>query len=554
MESSEAVLLPEPDFLPHELERLSDKEFLNELKALRGELQLLIEAEVAGFDANPQASRQRAERVASDFKFFAYEYFPHYISSDPSAFQDWVYTKLPRLIDAPKGCKEGIAAPRGNAKSTLITQVFVLWCVVTGRKQFAVIIMDAFDQAVMMLEGIKVELESNPRLKQDFPHQCGGGRVWQAGLIITANNRKVQVAGSGKKLRGWRHGPHRPDLVILDDIENDENVRKKEQRDKTENWIDKAVLKLGPPDGSMDVLYVGTLLHYDAVLARKLRSPTWQKVVFKAITRFPNRMDLWEQWEEILVNESEAAADTFYAQNTTAMNAGAVVSWPAVQPLEMLMKIRADGHDSFNSEYQNDPGNDEGAPFKEIQFWVQRLRDWVFFGACDPSMGKRKRTNDPSAILVGGFDRNTGVLDVVEASIARKVPDMIIHDITEFQREYRCQLWVVEIVQFQEFMKDELVKRSASGGVPVPARGVIPGVDKALRIESLQPHVTNGLIRLHRNQKTMYEQLRYWPEADHDDGPDALHMLWMAAVSGAGGMPKILSAARKPQRRFGVPQ
>ncbi|MFZ5321632.1 phage terminase large subunit, partial [Enterobacter asburiae] len=82
---------------------------------------------------------------------------------------------------------------------------------------------------------------------------------------------------------------------------------------------------------------------------------------------------------------------------------------------------------------------------------------------------------------------------------------------------------------FQEFLRTELVKRSAAMGIPVPARAVTPSVDKLLRIESLQPHMANGLIRLHPSQTTLIDQLRHFPKADHDDGPDALHMLWMLA-------------------------
>ena len=61
-----------------------------------------------------------------------------------------------------------------------------------------------------------------------------------------------------------------------------------------------------------------------------------------------------------------------------------------------------------------------------------------------------------------------------------------------------------------------------------------PHADKILRIESLQPHMVNGLIRLHPSQTTLIEQLRHFPKADHDDGPDALHMLWAIAVSFGG--------------------
>ena len=54
---------------------------------------------------------------------------------------------MPALVDAEEGRKQAVAAPRGEAKSTIITLMFVLWCIVTGRKRFIPIIADAFEQA-----------------------------------------------------------------------------------------------------------------------------------------------------------------------------------------------------------------------------------------------------------------------------------------------------------------------------------------------------------------------------------------------------------------------
>ena len=42
----------------------------------------------------------------------------------------------------------------------------------------------------------------------------------------------------------------------------------------------------------------------------------------------------------------------------------------------------------------------------------------------------------------------------------------------------------------------------------------------------------NGLLLLHSSQTTLIDQFRHFPKADHDDGPDAVHMLWMLAVTG----------------------
>lgn len=526
--------------------KLSAKAAADDLAAFAAQLRQRIEAEVSGFSPDPLERARRVARAMDDFDFFVNTYFPHYIRSPhKSELHKYLFTRLPEIIRSEKSETDAIAAPRGEAKSTLVSQLFVLWCLVTARKRYPVIVMDSIDQAYPMLEAIKAELEFNPRLMMDFPEACGQGRVWQAGTIITRNDAKVQVAGSGKKLRGLRHGPYRPDLCVLDDIENDDQVRNPDQRDKLQSWLTKTVLPLGGAGSKFDVVYIGTILHYDSVLNRTLANKLWRAAKFKALLKWPDRMDLWERWEEILRNEGEDAADTFHALQRSEMEAGSLCSW-AARPLLALMKIRArDGHDTFDSEYQNDPVAGDNAPFaKVIQFWVNRLREWVFYGACDPSLGKAGASRDPSALLVGGLNRTTGILDVVEAQIKKRLPDRIIEDVISLQLEYHCLVWGVETVQFQEFLRTELVKRSAARGIPVPARAIQSHSDKLLRIESLQPHMANGLIRLHASQTTLIDQLRHFPKADHDDGPDALHMLWMLAVSGAGRVDGFQSVPR----------
>jgi len=520
------------------------KAFLDELTAYAHEQRTLIQAECDGFASDSAARDRRATQATSDYSFFVRTYFPHYIKSEPSVFHAWFFSTVPALIDNKVGQLIDISAPRGEAKSTLGTQLLTLWCVVTGRKKFIPIVMDSFDQAATMLEAVKVELEDNPRLAMDFPSACGRGRVWNAGIIVTAGNVKVQAFGSGKKMRGLRHGPHRPDLVMLDDIENDENVRSKEQRDKLEGWLKKVVIPLGPPDGSMDIVYLNTILHYDSVANRTHRNPLWHRHKFRAIVRWPDRLDMWQTWEEIFINDGPEQADAYYAQNQQLMDAGAVVSWPTMRPLLKLMKLRAADHHAFDCEYQNDPTNDDAALFREIKYWVQPSRDWIYYGVNDPSLGKNNRSRDPCAILVGGHDRHTGILAVVEARVARMIPDRQIQTMIELQREYRCLLWGVESVQFQEFFRQQLIKDSAKVGVPLPAIPLIPHTDKGLRIESLSPHVSNGLILLHPSQTVLIQQLRHFPEADHDDGPDALHMLWSLATSRAGGIPKVRMGPR----------
>jgi len=528
--------------------KTSLRELRQAMTELAAGLRRTIEAECTGFSTDARAVAKRRAAVSdpvTGYRYFVQTYFPHYVRhADPSELHVYLFQRLPQIVASTKGCNDAIAAPRGEAKSTLVSQLFVLWCIIRGIKHYPVIVMDSIDQAYPMLEAIKAELVYNPRLQADYPDVCGQGRVWQMGTILTRNDIKVQVAGSGKKLRGLRHGPYRPDLVVLDDIENDENVRKPEQRDKLEGWLKKTVLPLGQAGGKLDVVYIGTILHYDSVLSRTLNNKLWRTARFKAMRRWPDDRKLWDEWESLLRNEGEDVATAFYEARRAAMDAGAIVSWTA-RPLLALMTIRArDGHGTFDSEYQNDPVAGDDALFAGkdesghdiIKFWVHRLREWIFFGAVDPSLGKAGASRDPSAILVGGYDRLNGVLDVMVADIRKRLPDKIISDVIELQKTYNCLVWGVESVQFQEFLRTELIKRAQLIGIPVPARAIMPHADKLLRIESLQPHMANGRIRLHADQTTLIEQLRHFPKADHDDGPDALHMLWTLAVTSSPKM------------------
>ena len=73
-----------------------------------------------------------------------------------------------------------------------------------------------------------MEFEENPAIIEDFGFLPG--KVWRGNVLVTKSNIKLEAIGSGKKIRGRKHRNWRPDLIILDDVENDENVRTPDQR------------------------------------------------------------------------------------------------------------------------------------------------------------------------------------------------------------------------------------------------------------------------------------------------------------------------------------
>ena len=492
----------------------------------------------------------RKKLGAIDMEFFGRAYFPHYFSRPSPQFhreldaiwqQGVLKGRFPlapgtvKEISRLPGCRRAVAAPRGHAKSTTLTFKGTMHAVLYGYKHYPIILSDSSDQAEGFLENIRVEFEENGLLREDFGNLQG--KVWRSNVILTSTNIKVEAIGSGKKIRGRKHRNWRPDLLVLDDIENDENVRTPEQRSKLANWFNKAVSKAG--DDYTDIIYIGTLLHYDSLLAKTLVNPGYKSIKYKAVLSFSTADELWRQWEEIytdLANDThQEDAKAFFEGHKAEMLAGTKVLWEEKLSYYDLMVMRVDeGEAAFNSEEQNEPINPDDCLFQEewLDYYNEAEMDFKdrafdFFGFVDPSLGKTKHS-DFSAIITLAKHKATGYMYVYDADIERRHPDRIIADILEkerrlvrdFGRGYKR--FGCETVQFQWFLKEELVKASAKAGLYLPVEEVPQTSDKTLRIQTMQPDVKNKYIKFNRRHKRLLEQLLQFPMGAHDDGPDAL--------------------------------
>ena len=492
----------------------------------------------------------RRKLGAIDMEFFGRAYFPHYFSRPSPEFhreldaiwQQGVlkgrYPLTPadtKAISRLPGVRRAVAAPRGHAKSTNLTFKGTMHSTLYGYKHYPIIISDSSEQAEGFLDNIRVEFEENTAILEDFGPLAGS--VWRSNVLVTKTNIKIEAIGSGKKIRGRKHRNWRPDLIILDDVENDENVRTPEQRSKLKNWFDKAVSKSG--DDYTDIVYIGTLLHYDSLLAKTLTNPAYRSIKYKAVIQFSQADDLWQQWESIFTDlandDREADALAFFQAHKAAMLEGTQVLWEEKLSYYDLMVMRvSEGEASFNSEEQNEPINPDDCLFMEEWFEYYNeaeinFRDPVFdfFGFIDPSLGKTKRS-DFSAIVTLAKHRSSGYMYVVDADIERRHPDRIIADVLAKERWLRASFGHgyrklgAETNQFQWFLKEELAKASAKAGLYLPIEEVQQTSDKVMRIQTLQPDVKNKYIKFNRRHKRLLEQLTQFPMGAHDDGPDAL--------------------------------
>ncbi len=505
----------------------------------------------------------RKKLAAVDLAYFGRAYLPHYFVRESPDFHGeldeiWVegvlkhknpYTDAAQ-ISRMDGSNWAIAAPRGHAKSTTFTFKDSLHAALYAYKHYILILSDSTEQAEAFLEDIKTELEDNAYIIEDFGH-LKGDSTWKTGTIKATNGVKIDAIGSGKKIRGRKNRSWRPDLIVLDDIENDENVATPEQRRKLKSWFDKAVLKAG--DTYTDVMYVGTILHYDSLLAGKLQNPGFKSRKYRAVIADSLHPELWEAWEKIytnLFNDShEADAEAFFEANKEEMLEGTQVLWEAKLPYYKLMKMKVDeGTASFNSELQNDPIDPDNADFNEEWFVYYEdgevdFKDpkFLFIGGNDPSLGKNAKA-DTSSIITLALDTKSGYKYVVYADIAKRNPDKIIEDIFDtdkrLHREYGKGYYSfgVEDVQFQYYFKQVMAQKSAEQGIYLPIEGITSTSNKVLRIRSLQPEVKNGYIRFQQRQKTLLQQMQEFPMGKNDDAPDGLHMAVLMAnkVKAAG--------------------
>ena len=549
--------LEEPEDREAVANREYQKELFEEYVSMAGKgdselrAELLREYRAGAPLTGPKGLRRKLGAV--DLEYFGRAYLAHYFVRKSPAFhgeldriwRDGVMkgknpTTQAKEISRADGCRRAIEAPRGHAKSTTFTFKDSIHAAAYAYKHYEIILSDSSEQAEGFLGDIKTEFEENAALREDFGELPG--RVWKASVILLTNGVKIEAIGSGKKIRGRRHKQWRPDLIVCDDLENDENVNTAEQRKKLRNWFYKAVSKAG--DTYTDIVYIGTLLHFDALLANVANNPSYKTVKYRGVISFAENTELWDVWEAIytdLTNEKrQEEARAFYEAHEAEMLEGTAVLWKEKLSYYDLMVIRiSEGEASFNSEIQNEPIDPESCTFQEewFDFWDdegKQLPDFseprfVFIGANDPSLGKNKKS-DTSSIFALAKDTSTGYIYVLIADIAKRKPDQIIEDAIEasrrLKRDYKRPYYQfgVETVQFQYYFAEIMRQKSAAIGEYLPIVEINSVQNKDARIQSLQPFVKNGYVKFSKKHKTLLKQMYEYPMGKNDDGPDGLQM------------------------------
>lgn len=206
----------------------------------------------------------RAEVTSQSHQWFFSTYFSNYLTHATADMHRDLFSitedeSLPLAV---------IVAFRGSAKSTILTMSYPIWAVV-GRQQkkFVLIASQTQYQARVHLTNIKRELESNELLANDMGPFIEQREEWgSTSLYIPKYNARITAISTEQSVRGIRHGAHRPDLIIADDVEDMASVKTREGRNKTFDWYTSEIIPAG--DTYTKRIAVGNLLHEDSLLMR----------------------------------------------------------------------------------------------------------------------------------------------------------------------------------------------------------------------------------------------------------------------------------------------
>ena len=374
----------------------------------------------------PVANPERRQACRFDLRRFLQEYFPS--STGLSPFSADHIRVIQRIqLCAIEGGLFGNAVYRGFAKTT-IAENAAIWAVLYGHRRFVPIFGSSAAAAKDSIDSIKKELTENDLLAADFPEVCipiqelrgkaqrcqsqtyrgerthiawtvdrvvlpsltfpaetatelgvdidDAGYSVSAGAVVTS--RGISAGARGMKYKRIDGTQQRPDFVIIDDPQTDEEAGSPHSVNKIINVIRKSILNLGGHRSTLACVMNATVIEPDDVVDQLLdpkRNPSWQRERIPMVRKWADAHDSFWLGEYARVrttydpdnpdDQGRAKPDAalLYESRRAEANAGCDVSWEScVDPDSEISAIQHAynklidlGEEAFAAECQNKP-------------------------------------------------------------------------------------------------------------------------------------------------------------------------------------------------------
>lgn len=457
-----------------------------------------------------QAQRlARIRRLRSDYAAFVDYYFPHWTVNPETGKATPCapfHVSAANAILKDRNIKAAFQWHRGAAKSTNMDVFVPMWLMAQEHREINVMVLvgKSEDNAKTLLGDIQAELQYNQRYIHDFGEQYNVGS-WEEGEFVTRSEVAFFARGRGQSPRGLRYRSHRPDYVIIDDLDDDELVESPDRVNKLFDWLRSALF--GTLDGGRGrFIMVGNLIAKNSVLAR------WCDIKSVHVTR---------------VNIYDNRGNVSWATKWTPQE---------VKDIEAVVGYRA-----FQKEYMNNPII-EGAIFRNEWIRWGKRPAWSKFSEIvlyiDPSF-KGSTKNDYKAAKLWGKAGTT--LYHLSAFVRQSsVAEMVrwCYDLYEWTREQGIAVrWYMEANFMQDTILDEFRREGELRGYQLPITGdKRKKPDKFQRVEAISPLWERGFVVYDETQRDDPDMLAGIDQTlafekgmrGHDDAPDADEgAIWM---------------------------
>lgn len=187
------------------------------------------------------------------------------------------------------------ALPRGHAKTTL-AKLAVVWYFLFTPVRFIVYASNTAPIAKDAVRDIIAFIESD-----NFAAVFGRVQFFKRsegdGIYIFQIRKKICILrslGAGQQIRGLNMSNQRPQVFVVDDLEDEENTATDAQRQKLKNWVYGPFLKALDKSWNK-VIWLGNMISEDCLLNSLINSKYWDSMLYGCLLSDgkPLWNDLW---------------------------------------------------------------------------------------------------------------------------------------------------------------------------------------------------------------------------------------------------------------------
>lgn len=362
-----------------------------------------------------------------------------------------------------------VIAPRDHAKSTGLTFDYILAEVCFRTSDYVILIGSTEDKAAEQLSNISEELSTNEDLRREFGIHHFDSETKTDIIVVCDDGHRFRVLARGaeQKIRGAMWKGKRPNLIVCDDMEDDEQVENKDRRSKFRRWFFRAAKQALSKSGKIRVH--GTILHDDSLLSRLTRNSQWKHLFYKAHKSYSDFSELL--WPE---------------------------RWTVKDLRDRQLEFEQDGDSGgYSQEFLNTPLDNADAYLKKENFQGMNPRDHesqkIYLAAADFAITKKDAANRTS--FTAGGKASDNIVYVTGQVMGRWDSLEIIEEIFDFCQRWRPEVFYVEDGQIWKAIKPMIDKEMQKRDTWINFEAIVSTQDKSARGRSFQKRHKNGGIR-----------------------------------------------------------